>query len=287
MITIAFEEEEYRHRQRLKDSMAISSAGHFKLVSREKKDTNRKNNPDYLLLYVAEGALRFYIDDKELILPAGHMYLYQPNAYHHFTYYLEDHPDVYWIHFFEGYLEDTLKNCGFTHEGAYHVGNSIMIENLFNNIIQGYYQNQPHRRKIAEHYLHIILYEMSNGMQLQSMIHDKPGLLNHQIENDISYFYHHYQDSFHIRDYAKMQNVSINWFITRFKNYTGKTPLQFLNDIRIDKAKNLLISKYFTTDEITHMVGFEDSDYFTRLFKRHEGVTPSQYRKNSLEAKHD
>ena len=64
----------------------------------------------------------------------------------------------------------------------------------------------------------------------------------------------------------------------KFKEYTGVSPTQFQIQLKINKAKNLLITTNELLKEIAHNLGFESSDYFCRLFKQKTGLTPSDFR---------
>jgi len=65
----------------------------------------------------------------------------------------------------------------------------------------------------------------------------------------------------------------------RFKLATGISLKQYLQKVRVDKAKKLLISTKQTIDEIAYAVGYENSNFFIKLFKKHQNKTPSQWRK--------
>ncbi len=68
-------------------------------------------------------------------------------------------------------------------------------------------------------------------------------------------------------------------FERRFKNATGDSPLQYLQRVRIENAKQLLEKGGKTFDEITYMVGYEDSSTFSRFFKKTTGLSPVRYKK--------
>jgi len=72
---------------------------------------------------------------------------------------------------------------------------------------------------------------------------------------------------------------SMRNFIRRFKEATEQTPLQYLQNLRIEKAKHLLESSNEGIEQITLHVGYEDGNSFRRLFKERVGLTPSAYRK--------
>ena len=68
-------------------------------------------------------------------------------------------------------------------------------------------------------------------------------------------------------------------FERRFKNATGDSPLRYLQRIRIENAKKLLEDGEKTFDQITYMVGYEDSSAFSRIFKKTTGLSPILYKK--------
>lgn len=77
---------------------------------------------------------------------------------------------------------------------------------------------------------------------------------------------------------AERFGMSIRTLNRRFKNALGQTPLEYLQEIRIDTAKDLLKTSNLSISEIASKVGYEDTGYFTRLFKRKLATTPNSYR---------
>lgn len=73
--------------------------------------------------------------------------------------------------------------------------------------------------------------------------------------------------------------LSMRNFIRRFKQATDQTPIQYLQNLRIERAKLLLESSQQSFDQITLQVGYEDGNSFRRLFKERVGLSPSDYRK--------
>lgn len=67
-------------------------------------------------------------------------------------------------------------------------------------------------------------------------------------------------------------------FSTVLKKATGKTYIQFRNELRIEEARRLLITTDLSIKEIMHHVGYNDPSHFSRDFKRAIGVSPRQYR---------
>ena len=69
-----------------------------------------------------------------------------------------------------------------------------------------------------------------------------------------------------------------NYFIRYFKEKTGYPPIEFINNLRINRAKKMLQTQNDPVQVIAYSVGFESSNYFSRLFKRKTGFSPSEYR---------
>ena len=81
-----------------------------------------------------------------------------------------------------------------------------------------------------------------------------------------------------MEDIAGQLGISPRHFIRRFKAATGETPLRYLQQIRIDKAKGLLETTLETINEIAKYIGYENDSSFRKLFKEATGLSPSNYR---------
>ena len=72
-------------------------------------------------------------------------------------------------------------------------------------------------------------------------------------------------------------------FFNRLKSMTGLSPVEFIREMRIKRAAQLLEERQYNITEVTYMVGMNDSRYFAKCFKSTYGVTPSEYRRTALE----
>ncbi len=77
---------------------------------------------------------------------------------------------------------------------------------------------------------------------------------------------------------ASTVNVSPNYFSSLFNQETGMTFIEYLTDIRMDKAKDYLRCSGRKITEIGFLVGYQDSHYFSYIFKKTQNCTPSEYR---------
>jgi two-component system response regulator YesN len=98
----------------------------------------------------------------------------------------------------------------------------------------------------------------------------------------IKYVRQHFDDSnLSIGEIADSSYVSINYLCSLFKKETGNTINRFITDYRIAKSKELLRDHSIKLYEVASHIGIADPDYFTKLFKKYEGCTPSEYREKS------
>lgn len=87
-----------------------------------------------------------------------------------------------------------------------------------------------------------------------------------------------------LKEMAQKHNVSYSYFRKMFKKYTGVSPGQYHLQLRIIRAKELLISTDRSIKEISYELGFQSIFYFSNMFKKKEGTTPSSFRnKNRVE----
>jgi AraC-like DNA-binding protein/quercetin dioxygenase-like cupin family protein len=84
---------------------------------------------------------------------------------------------------------------------------------------------------------------------------------------------------FKIEDVASSVYLSPNHFRRIFKEATGQTPIEYINKIRISKASKLLKDEGLTISKVSELVGINDLNYFSRLFKTLVGCSPSDYKK--------
>ena len=81
-----------------------------------------------------------------------------------------------------------------------------------------------------------------------------------------------------LETFSKELSISKYHFQKKFKHYMGISPIEYLNNIRIDKAKTLLMITNYSIAEIAIRTGFTDQNYFTKVFKKLQGETPVFFR---------
>jgi len=107
----------------------------------------------------------------------------------------------------------------------------------------------------------------------------KPNDENSIVFECINYFNVNYEKPLTLDILIERFYISKQWLIAQFKKDTNKTPIEYLSDIRIFHGKSMLVNSDCSIGEIAEKCGFENVYYFSNKFKRHTGLSPTQYRK--------
>ena len=81
-----------------------------------------------------------------------------------------------------------------------------------------------------------------------------------------------------VDEIAEICGVSGGCFRRLFREYAGKTPVEYRNEMRLERAKNMLSSSNASVESVAEALGYESSAYFCRVFKKALGITPTEYR---------
>lgn len=260
--------------------LIVTSCGTYKLYTRPKLPTLRpRGRIDFQLLYIASGKAHFHFDNEEKIVPAGHMVLYRPKEPQRYEYYGTDQTEVYWVHFTGGNVTNLLRSYGLTNDKkVFFCGSGLEYQNLFRAMIDELQMCRDSYPEMLEMYLRQIF------IRLERCFHAPIKLDNSHASEEINkaaaYFNEHYSEQINIDAYAEKNHVSTSWFIRNFKLYTGFTPMQYILSKRIYNAEALLQNTQYNITEIAQIVGYENPLYFSRIFKKAKGLSPTEYRKN-------
>jgi two-component system response regulator YesN len=100
---------------------------------------------------------------------------------------------------------------------------------------------------------------------------------NHIVKATKEYLESHYTDDISLESMAEYVNISPQYFSKLIKKTTGFNFIDWLSMLRVRKAKELLTNSNLTVKEVCFMVGYKDPNYFSRIFKKRIGITPSEY----------
>jgi AraC family transcriptional activator of pobA len=151
----------------------------------------------------------------------------------------------------------------------------VFIENLMRRMLDSYGQHGLNHAGLLQAYLVALLCELN--IACVPVVPLANG--NVRIANTFrELVFIHIKTTHLVADYAAMLNISPNHLNKVVKTATGKSPTRWIDEAVVQEAKVLMSQSNLSINEIAREVGVEDQSYFTRLFKRYEGITPSAYR---------
>lgn len=125
----------------------------------------------------------------------------------------------------------------------------------------------------------VLLYEfIINAAELLTSSKEKAGASN-VADPAVIYINENYSEDITLETLANVSGVSVQHFCRVFKAKTGMRPMEYLAKKRLAEAKVMLLNTGESIGHIASLVGYNDQNYFGMVFKKYEGVTPSEYRK--------
>lgn len=260
--------------------LMVTSCGTYRLYTRKKLPTWRpRGRRDFQLIYVASGKAHFHFGEEERIVTAGHIVLYRPKEPQKYEYYGKDQTQVFWVHFTGNDVTNILRSYGITNnKKVFYCGSSLDNQNLFRKMINELQMSKENYAEMLEMYLRQIFITMQRAF-IGTIKKEKARVVD-KIEKATVYFNENYSQEINIDEYAEQMHVSVSWFIRNFRESTGLTPMQYILSKRIYNAEILLQDPSYNVSEISRVVGYDNPLYFSRIFKKAKGLSPSEYRKS-------
>lgn len=236
--------------------------------------------PEYQLVYVTKGKGIFRSDSvKTIHVKAGNVILLFPGEWH--TYFPQDEIgwDTYWLGFYGSYPDHLINHRFFIKKSpVLDIGFNERVAALFDQSIELVMQEKSGFQQavsgIVLHLLGTIYYITQNNLfEDEEMIK--------KIEEARVIMREHPEGNVCLEDIAADLNMSYSWFRKMFKQYTGLSPAQYQLQIKLQKAKALLISSSKSVKEIAYLLDFDSPNYFASFFKDKTGFTPVEFRKVS------
>lgn len=252
------------------------------------------------ILYVVNHKAIFYIDSTQVVLEQGQAAIVNAGSLH--AGYFADKKDVE----FYGILIDPSM-LSFPEEDSCqinYIGPLQRHMTMFPCIITG---DKPHEAEMLRHIVKMIeairskregyelavkacvyqiLYEClaNGGMKVTEGARPNGASRKmRQFKVVLAYMEEHYQEKWPVETLASLIDMSVDHFYKFFKSFAGMSPIEYVNDLRIQKAKLMLVKdRSKSVTEIALLTGFYDASYFSKQFKRFAGCTPLEYKREAL-----
>ena len=232
---------------------------------------------EYQINYITEGSGIFETSTDQFQVVPGSMLILRPGMWHRYK------PDsnTGWNEHYIGFNGDFcshLFNEGFFQLGkpVLYVGFQESLLKLFLEIIQLVKDEKTGHQQVAAGNTILILSKILSVVRNQEFAGKS---IERTIRKACLYFRENLNTNVNIEELANELNVGYSYFRQMFRKYTGISPTQYHLSLRIQKAKDLLVSTDQSFKEIAIDLGFESYFYFSRIFKDKTGKSPMEFRK--------
>ncbi len=157
------------------------------------------------------------------------------------------------------------------------------VAELMQLIYSEYKSNESSREFSVKGYTYLLLAHLIRNYSRDSMSELRFKQHANRLDtlnNSIKYIERHFREPITTKTLADLSHVSEGHFCHIFKETFGKTAKEYINEVRIGKAVDLIKSTDMTIYEISFYCGFTDANYFSRIFKKYKGTTPTTLREN-------
>ncbi|AMR30813.1 AraC family transcriptional regulator [Mucilaginibacter sp. PAMC 26640] len=235
---------------------------------------------EYQIIYITKGQGIFESESvKQTTVRAGTLIVLFPNERHRYKPDNQTGWDEYWVGI-KGEIIDKLLISSYLKRDTpcLYIGFNESIFNLYNCIIEKTKQERPgYQPLISGAVLHLI--GTSYAIIKQNAVETKDD--ENIINRSRLLFRSNISNPYSAEQAAQELNVGYSWFRKLFKNYTGLSPGQYYLQLKIEKAKELLSNSNVPVKEVSIVLNFESSFYFSTIFKEKSGLTPTEYRKRN------
>lgn len=233
------------------------------------------NSPEgdnyYELIFLKSGMGYFKIDGKILPISMQNLVFYKPNTEKAYAFYPRDNTEAYTISFNGELAEDIVNKFDLSPITYFPFGN-IFVQTV-NSLAEELKKEHIHFDSSCAAKLLELFVVISRS--IEEKLDDKK---NSAITNIILDIENNFYNNTSNEEYAKSCNMCLSYFLRTFKELTGTTPQQYKATQRLKFAENLLLTTNYSISEISHLAGYEDNLYFSRVFKKANGLSPKQFR---------
>ena len=226
---------------------------------------------DYEFVYVRSGYGEIMIEGRQISVGAGDFICFRPKSEHSLWLDKEPYMDFFLVHFSP--VSDEAKELVAQIPDLVHLADRHLIESLMKRI---YDEGQRVRYLGAlrqELTLMQIICEILTRLHREQ---NPTGAI--RVGRVLEYIHENPCREYTLEELLRVADIKKTVFLQSFKEVTGTTPIQYVNALRLDTARDLLLESDLSVAQIAERCGFGDPFYFSRSFKKKYSVSPQKYR---------
>ncbi len=232
----------------------------------------RESFDSFLLMYIQQGELNLTFEGTTQCVTVGNFVLL--DCYKQHSYSTSKGWECIWCHF-DGITARSYYNCIVSRLGnVFSMPDTYPVLSKLTAILKIFYSTALVQEPLLSKYFTDIFTEFLLYTPMNIHSRDYAAIA----EETITYINDHFKEEITVEELAARVGLSQYHFIRIFKKETGFTPHEYLVNTRIATAKYLLKNSRLPVKDICYATGFSSESVFCSAFKRHQGMTPNQYR---------
>ena len=256
----------------LKRELLVNCAGSIN-THKAHKSNNVPGRADYYLIYVTEGNLFFSSCGTEMCLKPFDAIVLPPDTPYFQALEKSEELNYLWVHFTGKNVEGVLNQLGiklFPHINKVNQNNHMQTR--FQRLFGCFSKKDDFTERDLSASLEKLLIELARSIRTS----ENPRV---SIAKSLGYINGNYNKAIKIPDLAKMDGLSMTQYNLHFKRQTGMSPTKYIIALRMNTAKELIETSDLPLVQISSMCGYEDYNFFAKVFKQDVGMSPRKYRK--------
>lgn len=264
--------------------LAVNSCG-IEVLSEFDVGSRRPNGRiDYHILYIEKGICYLRAShadpssEREWIpVPAGNVIFFRPREPQEYFFRMQDGSVSHYVHFSGKGCKELLKSLELSDLRVFSIGESLRYKEVSSRMVRAYTMKQSFWEQTCAAYLYELLSIVAKKRSLR--IGNVGYIGEHRINMACRRIYENLENPPSVSDLARESCLSVSRFSHLFRDVTGQSPMEYIQIVRIERAKELLASTDLTIREISEQLNFYDQNYFSRMFKQWVRMSPLQWRK--------
>lgn len=260
----------------LVSSLYITDIGYYPHADGHRRE-RREPIGEYVLIYCIEGQGWYEVRDRRYEVRANQFFILPANVAHTYAAESKQPWTIYWIHFTGDHAAVYSEGLLTPHDIRPALNSRIserqhVFEEIFSTLERS---TDRESLRYASSLLH---YYLATMRYLNHYRHQENIVNSDVVTASCHYMQENLERRLTIDDLARFAGYSPSRFSALFRQQTGESPLNHFNRMKIERACLLLKTTDMRINQICHKVGFDDSYYFSRLFKQLTGLSPKHYR---------
>lgn len=231
----------------------------------------------YEIYYLTKGNVRYFIDNTIYDLSAGDIVLIPPNIIHKTSVIDEGASERLLIWFTPEFLEKDRNDHVFDCFKKHHIKNVTKLNDILSSVETEHKTNDKFSKELIKTQIITLLIQLSrmsadksNEVKTPSFIQKISNYIGENFANEIT-----------LDNLCEEFSISKSHLSRLFKNSTGFGINEYITIVRIKNAERLILSTELPVTEIATRCGFNDSNYFSSVFKKIKGISPLKFRNDN------